>query len=291
MRLLPIALVSGLTLGGTYALIALGLVQCYRSTHVFNFAHGYLMLLGALLAGRWVSESDWPFFLAFALALVVCGIVAALINLVVLQRLVGQPLFLGVVATLGVGAILEGAIQMEFPSAQYTLDLPGVPDSTVSLFGTRVSTEELTIGGFSILLALAVAAVLRFTSSGRRMRAAGQDPLLAELSGIDVRRTHVAAWALSGMLACVAGVVYGSTIVITPSLANVALVAFPALLLGGIDSVEGSLLGGVAVGVLQGFVSAYWGGEYVFVATYSLLLVVLLVLPHGLFGTRTVQRV
>jgi branched-chain amino acid transport system permease protein len=161
----------------------------------------------------------------------------------------------------------------------------------VTIGGARFSATTLTLTAFTLVLAALVASWLRFTNNGRRLRAAGQDPILASQGGINVRSYYTWSWALSAILAGIAGVVYGMTNVVDSSLVNVALVAFPAIIIGGLDSIEGAVIGGLMIGIFQGFVATYLGSQLLDVLTYALLLVVMLTFPRGLFGTKQVMRV
>lgn len=285
------AVTTGWVLGGTYSLIAVGLVLAFRATETFNFAHGQFMLVGAFLIGRWQRDNIGP--LAFGLIIMLLFLALAGIGLhrVVLQRLVGQPLFMAVIATIGLAIFIDGGLALVFGPRDYTVELPGLPDDVVSIWGARISSGTLLLSAMSYAIVLALAAWLRYSHRGTLLRAVGQDPLLASQSGIHVHRLHMATWAMVSVLAGVAGILYGSRTLVSPAMPEVALLAFPALLLGGIDSVAGAVLGGLIVGLLQGFVSTYWTGEMVTVTTYSVLLLVLLVLPEGLLGTRSVKRV
>ncbi|WAX58393.1 branched-chain amino acid ABC transporter permease [Jatrophihabitans cynanchi] len=286
-----VSIIGGASLGGTYALIGLGLVLAFRATATFNFAHGQLMLLPAFIVAKWQTERAAPLGISIAFSLLVVAAVSILFYLLVLQKLTGLPHFMGVIATLGLAAVLDGAMALQFGSTQYTINIPFLPTGPVTVLGTRVSSTSLVLAGFTLVLAIAVATVLRTTRFGTQVRAAGQDAVLASQGGINVRRLYIVSWAMAGVLAGVAGLSYGATNVVSPSVVNLALLAFPAILLGGLDSIEGAVVGGIIVGIMQGFVATYWGGELTDVMTYLLLLAVLLVRPTGLFGTAEVTRV
>jgi branched-chain amino acid transport system permease protein len=286
-----VALVGGFSLGGTYALIGLGLVMAFRATETFNFAHGQLMLLPAFTMGYIQLQYHLPFFVELFISLAIAAVVGMLMYLVVLQRTVGMPVFMGLVATLGIAAILDAVMVLKFGSNQYTITIPGMPDGVVTIFGARISKESLVLTAFTLVLAALIAGIMRFTPVGHRIYAAGQDAVLASQGGIHVRRIYLGSWALAAVLAGIAGITYGASAVVTPSMTELGLAAIPAIMFGGLDSIEGSVVGGLAVGILQGFTATYLGGEYLDVVTYSLLLVVLLIQPAGLFGTKRVTRV
>ncbi|HEY1775333.1 MAG TPA: branched-chain amino acid ABC transporter permease [Solirubrobacteraceae bacterium] len=289
MTLFVASLVSGLTLGGTFALIALGLVLAFRATRTFNFAHGEMMLLGAFIVGYFQLRHGST-AVALLVALSATAVVGAGFYLLVLRRMTGMSHFMSIIATFGLAAILDGTMGILFPALQYTIVLPGVPTSSVHVLGALVSAASLTLAAFAIALAVIVAAIVRFTHLGLMIRAAGQDPLLASQCGIKVRRLYTGSWAIAGLLAAVAGITYGSSAIVTTSIDNLGLVAIPAMVLGGMDSVGGAVVGGILVGLMQGFVQVYLGGQYVDVLTYTILLAALLVYPQGLFGTKEIVR-
>ncbi|ASW55646.1 branched-chain amino acid ABC transporter permease [Plantactinospora sp. KBS50] len=284
-----VSLVAGMTLGGTFALIGLGLVLAFRATHTFNFAHGQLMLLPAFIVG-WLQLDGVPTWQALLIALVTSMAVGALFYWLVLRRTTGQGVMMGIIATFGLAFVLDGLMGIVVPANQYGIDLPGIPTGTVGILGVRVSAESLTFAVGTFALALAVIAVLRFTNLGIRVRAGGQNALLASQGGVNVRRVHMGSWAVAAVLAAVAGISYGSVTTVNASLIGLGLAAIPAIILGGMDSIEGALVGGVIVGLLQAFTQTYLGGQYTDVVSYAVLLVVLLVLPQGLFGTKNVVR-
>ena len=286
-----VALFGGGNLGGTYALVALGIVLAFRATGTFNFAHGQFMLLPAFLVGAWQTENTAPLWVSVTVGILMVAALGVVFYLIVLQRTVGLLHFMGVIATFGLAAVLDGVMLIVWGSPQYTLDFKLLPSSVVTILGARVSAEELTLTAFTLLLAGVVAGSLRFTPLGIRIRAAGQDAILASQGGINVRLLYMGSWALAAALAGVAGVVYGTSNLVNHSMVDVALAAFPAILIGGLDSIEGAVVGGLLVGIAQGFIATFLGPQYLDVVTYGLLLVVMLVFPQGILGTRTVTRV
>jgi branched-chain amino acid transport system permease protein len=287
-----VSIIGGASLGGVYALISLGLVLGYRATGTFNFAHGQFMYLPAIMVATWqAQESSLPFWVALPIALATVAVVGILFYLLVLRRMVGMPHFMGVIATLALAAIIDGVLSIKFGTGDARIEVPGLPTGSVEVLGSRFSAASLVLTAFTLVLAATVAAVLRFSRLGTRVRAAGQDPVLASQGGINVRSIYMGSWAVSAALAGVAGVALGATTLVSPSMTAIALAAFPAILLGGLDSIEGALVGGILIGIFQGFVATYWGGAVIDAASYTVLLLVLLVRPQGLFGTVRVERV
>lgn len=289
MVLVVASILSGLTLGGTYALVSLGLVLAFRATGTFNFAHGELMLLPAFVVGYFTLH-HLAVGLGIAVALAVSAAVGALFYLLVLRRTTGLPLFVGIIATFGLAAILDGIMGIMFRAIQYEINFPGLPTGNVTILGAAVSDASLVVAGFTICLALAVNAVLRFTHLGIMIRAAGHNSILASQCGIPVRWVYIGSWSAASVLAALGGISYGSVTIVNTSLVNLGLAAIPAIVIGGIDSIEGAIVGGLVVGLVEGFTQIYLGGNYVDLVTYLGLLLVLLIRPQGIFGTREVVR-
>jgi branched-chain amino acid transport system permease protein len=284
------SILAGIMTGSMYALVALGMVLVFRSTQTFNFAQGDLMLVPAFFVGRWTADGTFSSGVAILVALVGAAVLGGLMYRLVLQRTTGMSPIIGVIATLGISSMLEGAVAIIFGSNTYTIKLDFMPAGTVTIFGVQVTWSSLTLAAFGFVLAGAVAAAVHLTQLGTQIRAAGQDPLLASQSGIQVRGLYLASWAVAGVLAAVAGIAYASTNLVSPDLATIAIATFPALILGGLDSIGGAILGGLIIGLVQGFTATYLGGNVQNVITYAILMIVLLVRPRGLFGTSAVAR-
>jgi branched-chain amino acid transport system permease protein len=291
MSELTAAIIGGLSLGAVYSLVAIGIVIVFRATETFNFAHGSFMLLAALIVGRLQSRSGLPFALLALISLGIAGALGALLFRFVLRYAVGRPHFVAVIATLGFAAVADGFIGIVFPEPQYSIAIPWLSSGSTTIFGATFGTASLEISAFAVVLTAALVLVFRFTSLGVRIRAGGQNSLLASQGGININRVYLGSWALACVLAGIAGITYGSVNSVNQGIEGLALLGFPAALLGGLDSIPGSLVGGLGMGLVGGFVAAYVGGEYVTVVTYLVLLAVMLFLPHGIVGTRSVRRV
>jgi ABC-type branched-subunit amino acid transport system permease subunit len=285
------AIIGGLSLGAVYSLVTIGVVLIFRATETFNFAHGSFMLLAALIVGRMQSNSGLPFAILAVISLGIVGVVGALLFRFALRATVGRPHFVAVIATLGFAAVADGIIGIVFPRTQYTITIPGLSTGRTTIFGATFGTASLEISAFAVIVTVALVLVFRFTSLGVQVRAAGQNSLLASQGGINIHWVYLGSWALACVLAGIAGITYGSVNSVNQGIEDLALLAFPAALLGGLDSIPGSLIGGFGIGLVGGFIAAYVGGEYVTVVTYLVLLVVMLFLPHGIAGTRSVRRV
>lgn len=285
-----VAVIGGLLQGSTIVLIAIGLVLAYRATDTFSFAHGQMMVLPAVFAVA-LQANGVPLVVALLGALGAGIAVAVMFQLTVLQKTINQPVFVGTVATLGFAAILNGILGVAFPGDKNSvLEVAWLPDSLISIFGARIRVSVILVAGLSLLIALAVCAMLRWTHLGIKLTAVGQDPLVASQGGIRVRRLHALTWAVVAALAAAAGLAQATTTGVGTSSIALGMLAFPAIILGGLTSVEGTIVAGLLIGVLQQFVASYAGGDKVDVVTYTVLLLVIMLRPEGVFGIKNVSR-
>src|SRR5687767_3325583 len=303
------ALFGGLMAGMLYSLIALGFVLIYKASGVFNFAQGAMVLFAALAMARfaeWIPQWTgltglWlPNILAFIAALIVMIVVAWLVERLVLGKLVNQEGVTLLMATLGVSYFLDGFAQTIFGSSIYKIDV-GMPKDPVFLFenvfqgGLLINKEDVFAAASAASLVAALAAFFQYTGTGRALRAVADDHQAAQSIGIPLKRIWVIVWSVAGFVALVAGMIWGSKLGVQFSLSLVALKALPVVILGGLTSVPGAIVGGLLIGVGEKLSEAYLGPmlgggiEYWF--GYVLVLVVLLVRPQGLFGEKIIDRV
>jgi branched-chain amino acid transport system permease protein len=289
--------IQGTALGAIYALIALGFVIVYKATEVINFAQGELVLLGAYVVYSF-NQTALPFAASVVLAVLVMAGVGWGIERTILRRMVGKPTFAVVMITIGLAIVIRQVV-----AAVWGFDdrLLGEPWATSRLhvgdLGVNV-TSLVTIGAAGGLLLLFFI-FFRFTRAGIGMRATALDQEAALAVGIPVRSVFAQAWMIAGATAAIAGVLLVAfPATLHPGVGFTALRAFPAAIVGGLDSPGGAVLGGVLVGLVEVLVQGYqpqiapWLGTNLHVAAaYLLMIVVLMVRPYGLFGTREVERV
>ncbi|HEX9712855.1 MAG TPA: branched-chain amino acid ABC transporter permease [Actinomycetota bacterium] len=291
-------LYQGLVLGSIYALIALGFVIVYKSSEVINFAHGELVLFGAYLVFTFRNEMGIPFYLALPIAMASMGVLGLAIERTILRPMVGKPVFAVVMITIGLAIAVRQIATSIWGFDPRSIDNPwGTAVHTVGgIRFTEVSVATLlTAFGLMLLFFL----FFKYTKVGVAMRAAAFDQEAAMSIGVSVRRMTGLAWAIAGATATVAGmflVAYPQFL--SPDKGFVALRAFPAVILGGLDSTGGAVVGGLAIGVIevlsQGYQPQYapWlGNNFHVVAAYVVMVIVLMIRPYGLFGTREVERV
>ncbi|QEI04677.1 branched-chain amino acid ABC transporter permease [Pigmentiphaga aceris] len=302
-------LFGGLMSGMLYALIGLGFVLIFKASGVFNFAQGAMVLLAALCMARfsvWIPA--WfgfeNKFLANLLAMIVTGammvVVAWAIERVVLRHLVNQELTTLLMATLGISYFLDGAGQIMFGSAVYAIDV-GMPKDPLFLLegmfegGVLVNAEDMIAAAVAAALVGALALFFQYTATGRALRAVADDHQAAQSIGIPLNRIWIIVWAVAGLVALVAGIIWGSKLGVQFTLSTVALRALPVVILGGLTSVPGAIIGGLIIGVGEKLSEVYLGpmvggGIEVWFA-YVLALVFLLFRPQGLFGEKIIDRV
>lgn len=288
--------VAGLALGARYALVALGFVVIYRATGVFNFAQGGFVALGAYVA--WYAvDSGVPFVAAVLVAIAAGGLAGALVPPLLLARMVGQPPLAVIMVTLGLLFVVEQLIPTLWGYATHDLGDPWGID-TVRAGGVTIAVRDLWTIALSGAALGAFFGFARRSRYGLAMRAVALDAEAALAQGISVRRVVALAWAIAGMIAALAGVMLVTGAAgVSPSVATVALAAFPAMILGGLDSPAGAVAGGLVIGVVQTLTAGYqpehaaWLGDgFHVVMPYLVMIVILLVRPHGLFGTPEVRR-
>jgi branched-chain amino acid transport system permease protein len=287
-------IIAGLATGGVYALVALGLVLIYKASDVINFAQGDLLLVGAYV-GWALTTAGLPFPIAFVLTLGAAGLIGLLIERLVLRRMIGQPIIAVIIVTLGLSSLLRGLVFF-------------VASTEVRRFPDDIfPSQPLAIGPFSVpqiyawALAIAAVAVLvltvffRFSRQGIALRAAADDQQAAMSMGIRISWTFALSWALSAGVAAAGGILLGNLTGVNFTLADFGLQVFPVVILGGLDSIPGAIVGGLMIGLLQNVASGYLdpcvGGGLKNVFPFFALLAILLIKPYGLFGRVRIERV
>ncbi len=302
-------IIGGLMSGMLYSLVALGFVLIYKASGVFNFAQGAMVLFAALAMARfseWIPQ--WTGLenkflnnaLAFVVAMAIMIVIAWLIEKLVLGKLVNQEGVALLMATLGISYFLDGFGQTIFGSNIYKIDV-GMPKEPMFLLdtvfpgGLLVNQEDLVAALIASALVAALAAFFQYTSTGRALRAVADDHQAAQSIGIPLNRIWVIVWCVAGVVALVAGMIWGSKLGVQFSLATVALRALPVVILGGLTSVPGAIIGGLIIGVgeklSEVYLGPYVGGGIEIWFAYVLALGFLLFRPQGLFGEKIIDRV
>ena len=303
-------LLGGLMAGMLYSLVALGFVLIYKASGVFNFAQGAMVLFAALAMARfaewvplWTGIADNRLVttsIAFILAGVVMFLVAWTVERFVLRHLVNQEGTTLLMATLGIAYLLDGVGQTIFGSDIYKIDI-GMPKEPIMAFestfpgGILINKEDLIAAAIAASLVILLTLFFQKTSTGRALRAVADDHQAAQSIGIPLDRIWVVVWCVAGVVALVAGMIWGSKLGVQFTLSTVAMRALPVVILGGLTSVPGAILGGLVIGVgeklSEVFLGPYVGGGIEIWFAYVLALIVLLFRPQGLFGEKIIDRV
>jgi branched-chain amino acid transport system permease protein len=302
-------LLGGLMAGMLYSLVALGFVLIFKASGVFNFAQGAMVLFAALAMARFaewfpqwtgIENKIVANLFAFAVAAVIMFAVAWLIERLVLRHLVNQEGATLLMATLGISYFLDGLAQTLFGSAIYQINI-GMPKEPLMAFqgtfdgGILINKEDLYAAAIAATLVALLSLFFQKTTTGRALRAVADDHQAAQSIGIPLNRIWVIVWCVAGIVALVAGMIWGSKLGVQFSLATVALRALPVVILGGLTSVPGAIIGGLIIGVGEKLSEVYLGpmvgGGIEIWFAYVLALVFLLFRPQGLFGEKIIDRV
>ncbi|TMI87582.1 MAG: branched-chain amino acid ABC transporter permease [Bacillati bacterium ANGP1] len=288
-------LTNGVVVGMVYALAALGFVLIYKASRVINLAQGYFVALGAFGALAIAQVTHLPFVLAVAASLAGAFLLGLLVERLLLRPMIGERPIAVIMVTIGLAAVLRGGILLVWGAGNFGFPQL-LPESPLVLGPLIVSPVHL--GALAISLAFLAVFVVFFrrTTLGVAMRAVADDQQAAQSLGVSVRRVFAASWAIAATVAAVGGVVVGSLNGLNAdALSFIGLKVFPAVILGGLDSVPGAVVGGVTVGVLEnlagGYIDPLVGGGAKEVAPFVVLVLALMVRPYGLFGTVEIERV
>ncbi len=282
-------LISGISQGCVYGLIALGFVLIYKATEMVNFAQGDLMMVGAFLAYTFINLLGWPFPWGFLAAILSMALLGVLLERLVLRPMIGEPPFAVLMITIGLGFVLRALAGAVWGPEPRNIDSP--LSGGVFRFGElAVGHENVAIIVGTALLCGALALFFARTRLGVAMQAASQNQLAAYYVGIPVKRIYSIIWALAAVIATVAGVLVAPVSLIDPMMGFIAVKAFAAAIVGGFGDLRGAMLGGLLIGVVEQFVGMVSTG-FADTSAYVLLLIMLVIRPHGLFATIQAKKV
>lgn len=290
MEYFALLLGSGLVIGATYGLVGMGFAIIYKATGVVNFAQGELLMLTAYIAFSLTQGLALSFFPLLLVTLPIAMALGVLLERIFIRPMLGEPAFSIVMVTVGLSVILRGLTIMiwgpdphEFPIglSSTVVHLGPVPFYPVQLYALG-SLATVTAGAW---------AFFRFTRLGIAMRAVAANEAAAMLMGIRVDRIHMLAWSFSAAIAALAGVLFAAMFKLGPTIWFEGLRSFPAVILGGLDSVLGAALGGLVVGVIENMAQGYLGQGLREIAGFVVIVLILMVRPYGLFGDRQIERV
>jgi len=286
---------NGLIVGALYGVVAMSFVLIYKASQVVNFAQGEFLLVGAWVCWWLLTEWQLPFWAGFLVTLAFMTLFGIILQVVVLRPLIGEPVISVIMATIGLGIFFQALMKWIF--GVFAKPFPPIfASERVLILGLQVQTAYLLSLGISIVIMAGFAWFFTASKHGLAMRATAFDQQVAQSLGISVPKVFAMSWAISAVVSAVAGIVVGMVNGVSSALSFYGIKVFPAVILGGLDSVVGAVLGGLIVGVLENlaqYVDAewlHWGNMYTVAPFYALILI-LLVKPYGLFGTRAIERV
>ncbi len=283
-------IVAGLMNGAIYGLVAIGFVLIYKSSSVLNFSQGYMLLLGAYIFWFFRGSLKLALLPSLLLALSSGFLMGILIERLTLRPLIGQPLISMITVTIFLSLVLEGLVSLiwgTYPLQQVTTFSRG----SVKVGNIVLTTENLFAFGLALGSMLALIIFFRYTRIGLAMRGVAEGHQIMQSMGISVRRIFSISWGIAGIAATIGGVLMGATLGFQLGLSHIGLLAIPAAFIGGLESPEGAILGGLLIGLIESVVSGYFGNAAGVPATFVVLILVMLVRPYGFFGLERIERV
>lgn len=284
-------LASGLSLGAVYAMVSLGFVLVFKATRVLNLAMGEFLMIGSYIGFFLISHLGMHFVPALVIVAVLMGILGLLVHYRIMRNLVGRPFFAIVLVTIGVAIVIRGVILVVAGPIERSR-MTGLTNRMFDFGGVRVEAFNFFIFGAALALVGAFYAFFRLSRLGLHMRAVAENLPAASAMGISPDRIYALAWCISLAMAGAAGVFFGHyTAAIDLNIAAIGIRAAPAAIVGGLDSVEGAIVGGLVVGTLEQVGSGYLGADYRDVIPFLILTIMLYVRPAGLFGSKELIRI
>lgn len=283
-------LVAGVSQGCVYGLIALGFVLIYKATEVVNFAQGEMMMIGAFMAYTFIDILAWPYFYGVLATLVSMAIIGVLLERLLIRPMLGEPPFAVLMLTIGLGFLLRAIAGAIWGAEPKTLSAPYSGD-VLQLGEIIVGYGNLAIVLGTATLCLSLFLFFRYSRLGIAMQAASQNQLAAVYSGIPVAKLVTGVWAVSAVIAAIAGVLVAPVSLIDPQIGFIGIKAFAAAIVGGFGSLPGAMVGGLLIGVAEQFAGLYLPPGFSDVTAYIILLVMLFVRPQGIFASMMQKKV
>lgn len=288
--------ISGLVVGSIYAAVALGFTIIYKATRVVNFAQGELLMVGAYVCFAFVVQMGVPFWASLLLTVLFGMVLAFFIERLLLRPMIGEPIISIIMVTIGLSLVMRSLVTAVWGNDILVYEPKLFPQETVMIAGVPVSQEFIWCFVLSMFLLAVFSAFFKFSKAGVAMRATAFNQQVAQSMGISVKHIFALSWIISAVVSGIGGVLIGNINGINSSLYHFGLKVFPATILGGLDSILGAALGGLIIGLLEnlsdGLCKSYLDLSGVKeVAPYVILVIILMIKPYGLFGTKEIERV
>jgi branched-chain amino acid transport system permease protein len=285
---------NGVLIGLMYSLIALGFVLVYKATDAVNFAQGEFVMIAGLVVALAMSSAGVPLWIAVILGLASMVSFGFALERIVLRKLIGRPVIAVVMATIGLASILRGVGPTFFGAGTKSLPLP-ISDEPFIIGPLFIPPIQILGATVSIVFLTGFACFFLWSRKGIAMRAVADNQQVAMAMGIDVERYFGLAWAMTGIVSALGGIIWGNLIGVDVNLSLVGFKVFPVVILGGLDSIPGAVVGGLIVGIVEniaaGYIDPYVGGGTKDFAPYVLMILALMIRPYGIFGKKIIERV
>jgi branched-chain amino acid transport system permease protein len=294
-QLLIQLLVNGLVVGTLYGVVAMSFVLIYKATQVVNFAQGELLLIGAWVCWLMLTKYQLPFYVGMPLTLVFMFVFGIAIQIVILRPMIGEPIISVIMVTIALSEVFQASLKWIFGVNPQPFP-PIFTSQSVNIAGLQIQTVYLMSLVVSVAMMAGMAWFFRVSKYGLAMRATAFNQQVAQSLGISVKSVFAMAWAISATVSAVAGVVVAVVNGVSSGLSAYGIKVFPAAILGGLDSIGGAVLGGIIIGLLENFAQfidsqyLHWGNLYE-VAPFYVLIIILMIKPYGLFGTKDIERI
>ena len=288
-------LINGVIVGLLYGVAAMCFVLIYKSTQVVNFAQGEFLLLGAWVCLYFLVEYELPFWLGFLLTMGFMAVFGIVVQMLILRPLIGEPIISIIMVTIGFSSFMQSLMSWIFGNS--AVSFPRIFEvEVVNIGGLNVETAYLMSIAMSIAIMIIFFLFFRYSRFGLAMRATAYNQQIAQSLGISIKHVFMMAWAISAVVSAVAGIIIGMVSAVSTALSFIGIKVFPAVIVGGMDSIVGGVLGGVIIGVLENL-AEFVDGQYLHIgnmyqiAPFYILIVILMIKPYGLFGTPDIERV
>ncbi|MCX5873308.1 MAG: branched-chain amino acid ABC transporter permease [Deltaproteobacteria bacterium] len=294
MDIIPQILVSGMAAGGVYGLIALGFVLIYKATSVLNLATGEFMTLGAFVCLTVLTELSAPFGIALVVTIIFAACLGAVTERIALRPLIGEPIISVIMVTIGLASVIKGLTHMIW-SPQFRTFPQVFPPKPLDLGFAIVSSGLLWGFIFATVCTVVFTVIFRYTRTGLAMRATAANQQAALSMGISVKRVFALSWSFAAITAALGGIIIGNINGISIHLGHIGLKVLSVIILGGLDSIIGAIVGGFIIGILENFAGVYldsmFGGGVKEVAPFIILVFIIMIRPYGIFGKPLIERV
>lgn len=287
-------IVQGLAIGSVYGLVALGFVLIYKASSVINFAQGELLMVGAYVCLALLTKLQFPFWAGFLVTIAVSALLALSIERFVLRPMIGEPVISIIMVTIGLALLLKAIVASIF-GVQINVFPELFPQAPVKIGEIVISQVYIYTFIASMAFLILFAIFFNYSRLGIAMRATANSNQVAQSMGISVKRIFAISWCVAAVVSAIGGILIGNINGVNITLSAVGLKVFPAVILGGLDSIPGAVLGGLIIGVLEnlcgGYLDHFFGGGVKEVAPFAILVIILMIKPYGLFGTEEIERV